>query len=487
MAAIRDRGDAAIKLFGRTIPLLHAAAAATEVVTKLRIDENKNDAVPCVSDKLLNVKETPFCSKNSEDNDLQALSRHGGIMGTDSKSEDTKTESDELDQDKVLKKPDIIVPCPRCNSMETKFCYFNNYNVSQPRHYCRNCQRYWTAGGNIRNVPVGSGRRRNKHASHFRQAMMRHDNNIAAAEDVPSVIHHLPLPLVAPVLPGPIKENETAKEFGSEVPVCNSMATVLDNGEQKGIHLVPLVSGDNKEEQSCASSAAVLGCSENMTLDSIVKKESGNVSGYCNGMTLPQSHVQSYPNGPALVFPWSPGWNSIAVMAASQCSTEPVHGLEIAKHSLLSWAPPSMMTAPGICAPVVPFPLMPPFWSCLPGWPNGTWSSPWPGSNGSPNKITCSENNSPTLGKHSREVADMQEEEKRENTLWIPKTRRIDGTAEATKSSILDTLGIKHDENGLFKSFQRKVPKNDKTPDSPLTLQANPAAFSRSQSFQERT
>ncbi|URE39200.1 dof zinc finger protein [Musa troglodytarum] len=39
------------------------------------------------------------------------------------------------------------LPCPRCKSRETKFCYFNNYNVNQPRHFCRACHRYWTAGG----------------------------------------------------------------------------------------------------------------------------------------------------------------------------------------------------------------------------------------------------------------------------------------------------------------------------------------------------
>ncbi|EOA37128.1 hypothetical protein CARUB_v10010402mg [Capsella rubella] len=60
------------------------------------------------------------------------------------------------------KRPDKIIPCPRCKSMETKFCYFNNYNVNQPRHFCKGCQRYWTAGGALRNVPVGAGRRKSK-------------------------------------------------------------------------------------------------------------------------------------------------------------------------------------------------------------------------------------------------------------------------------------------------------------------------------------
>ncbi|MED6130569.1 hypothetical protein PIB30_002163 [Stylosanthes scabra] len=52
--------------------------------------------------------------------------------------------------------------CPRCDSLNTKFCYYNNYNLSQPRHFCKNCRRYWTSGGVLRNVPVGGGCRKSK-------------------------------------------------------------------------------------------------------------------------------------------------------------------------------------------------------------------------------------------------------------------------------------------------------------------------------------
>ncbi|KAL5205223.1 hypothetical protein ABZP36_033432 [Zizania latifolia] len=51
-------------------------------------------------------------------------------------------------------------PCPRCESRDTKFCYYNNYNTSQPRHFCKSCRRYWTKGGSLRNVPVGGGSRK---------------------------------------------------------------------------------------------------------------------------------------------------------------------------------------------------------------------------------------------------------------------------------------------------------------------------------------
>ncbi|CAH9078019.1 unnamed protein product [Cuscuta europaea] len=51
------------------------------------------------------------------------------------------------------------ISCPRCHSTNTKFCYYNNYNLSQPRHFCKSCRRYWTRGGSIRNVPVGGSRK----------------------------------------------------------------------------------------------------------------------------------------------------------------------------------------------------------------------------------------------------------------------------------------------------------------------------------------
>ncbi|KAK4741837.1 hypothetical protein SAY87_025425 [Trapa incisa] len=55
--------------------------------------------------------------------------------------------------------------CPRCESTNTKFCYYNNYSLSQPRYFCKSCRRYWTKGGSLRNVPVGGGCRKNNKRS----------------------------------------------------------------------------------------------------------------------------------------------------------------------------------------------------------------------------------------------------------------------------------------------------------------------------------
>ncbi|KAF5751292.1 Dof zinc finger protein [Tripterygium wilfordii] len=74
--------------------------------------------------------------------------------------------------------------CPRCDSNNTKFCYYNNYNLSQPRHFCKNCKRYWTKGGALRNIPVGGGTRKNNHNNNNKK---RSSNNHHPKRPKPAV------------------------------------------------------------------------------------------------------------------------------------------------------------------------------------------------------------------------------------------------------------------------------------------------------------
>ncbi|KAG2291522.1 dof zinc finger protein DOF4.3-like [Brassica napus] len=66
-------------------------------------------------------------------------------------------EGNEVNQEK----PPLRV-CPRCNSTNTKFCYYNNHSVSQPRYKCKECRRKWTHGGALRNIPIGGSGRKKK-------------------------------------------------------------------------------------------------------------------------------------------------------------------------------------------------------------------------------------------------------------------------------------------------------------------------------------
>ncbi|KAK4348525.1 hypothetical protein RND71_031280 [Anisodus tanguticus] len=76
--------------------------------------------------------------------------------------------------------PETALKCPRCDSSNTKFCYFNNYSLSQPRHFCKACKR----GGALRNVPVGGGCRRNKRSSSNSKSSNNNNNSKSPASSV---------------------------------------------------------------------------------------------------------------------------------------------------------------------------------------------------------------------------------------------------------------------------------------------------------------
>ncbi|XAR62452.1 hypothetical protein NMG60_11017206 [Bertholletia excelsa] len=73
---------------------------------------------------------------------------------------------------------ELAPSCPRCASSNTKFCYYNNYSLSQPRYFCKGCRRYWTKGGSLRNVPVGGGCRKGRRP---RAARPSNDERVTAS------------------------------------------------------------------------------------------------------------------------------------------------------------------------------------------------------------------------------------------------------------------------------------------------------------------
>lgn len=370
-------------------------------------------------------------------------------------------------QEKTLKKPDKILPCPRCNSMDTKFCYYNNYNVNQPRHFCKNCQRYWTAGGTMRNVPVGAGRRKNKNStSHHRQIVVSEALQHAQTE-ISNGIHHSTL-----------KPNGKVLAFGSDTPLCESMASVLNladktkqnnsirNGFQKPEALkIPVAFENGENDDPSQESAATQSFINNEeakigTQDQVIHN--------CQGFLPPQ--IPFFPGAP-----WPYPWNSVP-----------------------QWS--SNIPPPNFYPPGIPMPFYPtvPFWGCT---VPGAWTIPWLPQQPSLSPVAQNHApNSPTLGKHSRDENvskqsdcgedEQQKDNKGERCLWIPKTLRIDDPGEAAKSSIWATLGIKNDKTdsiseGLFKAFQKGDNKKNHKPEPSPVLQVNPAALSRSIKFRE--
>lgn len=77
-------------------------------------------------------------------------------------SSNTKQQQQHPDSQQQQQTQQAALKCPRCESTNTKFCYYNNYSLTQPRHFCKTCRRYWTKGGALRNVPIGGGCRKTK-------------------------------------------------------------------------------------------------------------------------------------------------------------------------------------------------------------------------------------------------------------------------------------------------------------------------------------
>ncbi|ESQ28284.1 hypothetical protein EUTSA_v10018679mg [Eutrema salsugineum] len=175
-------GDTEIKLFGKTITSLfavnHYDPSSLSTVhgdsdQSKGASSSSSSSSPTIGPDRVPAKKIEQDTSRFKDPYyiLSDLNEHPKAASEISSPRSSKTNGDQQseittstseDKPTTLKKPDKILPCPRCESANTKFCYYNNYNVNQPRYFCRNCQRYWTAGGSMRNVPVGSGRRKNK-------------------------------------------------------------------------------------------------------------------------------------------------------------------------------------------------------------------------------------------------------------------------------------------------------------------------------------
>ncbi|THG19315.1 dof zinc finger protein DOF3.4-like [Camellia sinensis] len=119
------------------------------------------------------------------------------------------------------------LPCPRCDSPNTKFCYYNNYNLSQPRHFCKSCRRYWTRGGTLRNVPVGGATRKNPN-KRFRSSATTASSSSTSTHDPTSV---------NPITIVPGVKTETASpplcvdvNLNESVPESESFTSLLNPG-----------------------------------------------------------------------------------------------------------------------------------------------------------------------------------------------------------------------------------------------------------------
>lgn len=313
----------------------------------------------------------------------------------------------------------------------------------------------------MRNVPVGAGRRKNKNTvSQYRHITISEALQ-ASQMDVTNGISH-------PAL----KTNGKVLNFGIDVPICESMSSVLNLGDKRLLNgrlngfpnfefngvQVPGKSGENSDDCSSNSSVTVsgsLGEGQINPQEKLMQKQNSN------GFT---TQMACLPGAPA---PWPLPWNSA-------------------------------VPGPGLCPPGIPMPFYPgAYWNCgVPGPWNVPWLSPQSASSNQSSPTTGS--NSP-LGKHSRdgnmikpdgsqEAEQPKQKPAPNGTVLVPKTLRIDDPSEAAKSSIWTALGIKKESinrGGVFGGFLSKNDEKDHLPEPSPALKANPAALARSLNFHE--
>nr|AOT28195.1 Dof protein [Phyllostachys edulis] len=420
-------GDCLIKLFGKTInpvpdagdgdvdkDLQHSGSSTTEPKVQENIPQDSTGSPP--QPEVADTEDSSAVKNSSEDRQQQ--------------------QGDTANQKEKLKKPDKILPCPRCSSMDTKFCYYNNYNINQPRHFCKNCQRYWTAGGAMRNVPVGAGRRKSKSASaasHFLQRVR------AALPDDP--------------LYTPVKTNGTVLSFSSNTSTLD-LTEQMKHLKEKQIPITQIKNTDDPSIRSCAEGLAKGEDSNQVNLkEKVTADKSANVAQHpcMNGGTM-----------------WP-----------------------------FSCAPPPAYYTSSIAIPF--YPAAAAYWGCMvPGAWNTPWppqSQSQSGSSPSAASPVSTMSNCFKSRKHPRD-GDEEGDAKGNGKVWVPKTVRIDDADEVARSSIWSLIGIKGDKVGTDDGRGCKLagvfePKGEaKTATHTVInslpfLQGNPAALSRAVTFQE--
>ncbi|KAK4777469.1 hypothetical protein SAY87_017656 [Trapa incisa] len=440
-----------IKLFGTKIPAPECQIPI-EPGSGFHAPEKSQFKVACST--VSNTSSDP-CAKSKN---LETGGASKARVGP--QAEESQAGKGSHEQEKAFKKPDKILPCPRCNSFQTKFCYFNNYNVNQPRHFCKNCQRYWTAGGAMRNVPVGAGRRKNKQfaSSQYRQALMSLNGMVppnSGLEAPHSSNHHLvsPSEFASPLgLTHTDARGSTVFKFGPEAPLSASMDNVLNLGDQhRSCVRDPVSFSENREEPSSASEPET------------------NSSGSCDSNLNPHQQIS------ALFFPYHQVWQNLSAATAGAYSNH--FPLE---QDSIQWGAPPVVAIPGICPqPAIPLQIVhAPYMGCIPlALMNGSV----PPSTSSVNNISCLRSGFQMLGKHSRD-GDMGAPERSDSNVLVPKTLRIDNLNEASRSPIWTALGIRPHE----RIADSKVNGNGcDSEEAAEIMEVNPAALSRSHTFQE--
>ncbi|KAI9075449.1 hypothetical protein K1719_042574 [Acacia pycnantha] len=211
-----------------------------------------------------NTKEWPHPQRQDHEIDDQKVS-----TASSSSSSSAAQRVMEKPNQELLQQQQEALKCPRCDSSNTKFCYYNNYSLSQPRHFCKACKRYWTRGGTLRNVPVGGGCRKNKRT-------LKRPNSTASSE-IHNNITSTP-------------SSNSSSYTVSAVSISNppSQSHQIDIASTSN-HISPLFYGINLPFPRFNSTSVFDHHHNSLGLDFI-----DNIAGYRNGFSSNHTLVSSY-------------------------------------------------------------------------------------------------------------------------------------------------------------------------------------------------
>ncbi|RWW03594.1 hypothetical protein BHE74_00041544 [Ensete ventricosum] len=244
---------------------------------------------------------------------------------------------------RVRPQQDQAVKCPRCDSTHTKFCYYNNYSLSQPRYLCKTCRRYWTKGGTLRNVPVGGGCRKNKRSGAKKTADLLHPAASSSLKEA-GTSGGLRQPFPPVQLPHLMESVFTNTSGNIDFMECKYNLMLLDNpmdgldltdakfgGILTGNHL-PLGGGGNTGVGEAGFASASFQSMMGTCGFSIDGNHAGLMEG-CEGLALP---FEEEPNG---VVEMKPGDRiNLSTQWAEQCCVDAGGAVIGCSHGLASWA-----------------------------------------------------------------------------------------------------------------------------------------------------
>ncbi|XP_010541808.1 PREDICTED: dof zinc finger protein DOF4.6 isoform X2 [Tarenaya hassleriana] len=210
----------------------------------------------------------------------QTTTAHGAVAATEA-------EAAGGGERKARPQKDQALNCPRCNSTNTKFCYYNNYSLTQPRYFCKTCRRYWTEGGSLRNIPVGGGSRKNKR-SNYSNGHNHNINNPSNSAPLPAPKKHLSehhlMSMTQQGLTGQNPKFHETQDLNLRFP----------HGFRSNLTELIQYGGNNNSNQvllpSCSATSAAMTTS---SLD-LLSSNSGSSNSF---MALPSVHHHQDPSG----------------------------------------------------------------------------------------------------------------------------------------------------------------------------------------------